>query len=477
LTADGTDDVSYTYDDTGNIATMTVGTATTTYIYDDADEMTSDGTSTFSYDENGNLTGNGTDSYTYDYRNMLTSATVGSTATTFAYDGDGVRASKDGTPYLYDRESGLPMMVDDGTNAYLQQDGALASIDGSDDPSYMLGDALGSVRGVTDDGGTVIGSADYNVFGSLRTGDPFALGFTGEQSDGETGLTYLRARYLNPAVGRFISADTVSPNAPGTQGYNPYAYVGNNPTIWVDPSGHSAWVDASGQPTIFATLIYACTLTPWCAAALPHVGAALGVAAVFAAIACALDIGAELQFGVSATNGCFGLAGVIGDYWRDFGSTGPNTTTWDPSSAKDAPTNWPLIASAAIAALLNARPCGTAGLMLDTTPGMPHVMARHAKSAPDQSATKPTGKFWTDSEQQIALAIRGYGLVGWASLRWRLEGTVCAANVSTGLQIGLDDHRDLGGRPSHCLRIVTGVFGLHGLISSYPVSDGDCGKP
>ena len=138
---------------------MTVGAATTTYTHDDADQTTSDGTHTFTYDNNGNLTGNGTNSYSYDYANQLTSATVGSTTTAFAYDGDGTRASKTvgstTTPYLYDSETGLPLVVDDGSNAYLQQDGALSSIDGSDDPSYLLGDALGSIRGATDGTGTL----------------------------------------------------------------------------------------------------------------------------------------------------------------------------------------------------------------------------------------------------------------------------------------------------------------------------------
>ncbi|OGO07749.1 MAG: hypothetical protein A2Y61_02230 [Chloroflexi bacterium RBG_13_60_13] len=58
------------------------------------------------------------------------------------------------------------------------------------------------------------------------------------RNDAETGFTYLRARHLSPGLGRFLSADSVSPNAPGSQGYNPYAYVANNPTTWVDPSGH-----------------------------------------------------------------------------------------------------------------------------------------------------------------------------------------------------------------------------------------------
>ena len=60
-----------------------------------------------------------------------------------------------------------------------------------------------------------------------------------EQRDAETGLTYLRARMYAPGLGRFLSRDTVIPNAPGTQGYNPYAYAANNPTTWADPSGHA----------------------------------------------------------------------------------------------------------------------------------------------------------------------------------------------------------------------------------------------
>lgn len=65
------------------------------------------------------------------------------------------------------------------------------------------------------------------------------MGYTGEQYTAATGLLHLRARDLNPTLGRFLSGDTVRPNAPGSQGYNLYAYVANNPTTWVDPSGHS----------------------------------------------------------------------------------------------------------------------------------------------------------------------------------------------------------------------------------------------
>ena len=69
--------------------------------------------------------------------------------------------------------------------------------------------------------------------------DAQSVQFRGEQTDPETGFTFLRARYLNPSLGRFLSADSVQPTAPGTQGYNLYAYVANNPTTWLGLSAQS----------------------------------------------------------------------------------------------------------------------------------------------------------------------------------------------------------------------------------------------
>lgn len=58
------------------------------------------------------------------------------------------------------------------------------------------------------------------------------------QNSAETGLHYLNSRYYNPTTGRFISADDVITDAGETQGYNLFAYGGNNPVNTIDTAGN-----------------------------------------------------------------------------------------------------------------------------------------------------------------------------------------------------------------------------------------------
>lgn len=250
------DTAAYSYDPNGNRLSQTFNGVATNYSYDNAGQLLSDGATSYNYDANGNLITAGADSYTWDWANRLTGATVGGNSASYSYDAFDVRVSGAvngaATNYLWDRLVQNPLLVDDGGHAYVHGVGPQAQIDGSGNRHYLLSDALASIRGVTDGSGVLVGSTAYDAFGAVRsqTGSGSALGYTGELYTAATRLLHLRARDLNPALGRFLSADTVQPNAPGSQGFNLYAYVANNPTTWVDPSGHDVGEGVLQLPTL-----------------------------------------------------------------------------------------------------------------------------------------------------------------------------------------------------------------------------------
>ena len=63
--------------------------------------------------------------------------------------------------------------------------------------------------------------------------------YRGYYYDEETGLYYLKTRYYDPTVGRFVSPDSVDfITAEKINGLNLYAYCSNNPVNLYDPSGH-----------------------------------------------------------------------------------------------------------------------------------------------------------------------------------------------------------------------------------------------
>ncbi|MEX2236506.1 MAG: RHS repeat-associated core domain-containing protein [Dehalococcoidia bacterium] len=240
-------EVDYTYDKVGNRKTMVAGRVTTSYTYDDADQLTSAGGVNYTYDNNGNLTGRGSDTFSYDHENRMISATVGGTTSSNVYNGDGLRTSQTVTPtttnYIWDVNRGLPGIIQDGARSYVYGLQRISLTTTSGGRNYFFYDGLGSTSEVLNNAGTAIVPTDYHyqydVFGGLRSTNPGTnyWRFTGEQSDSATGLHYLRARHYDPASGRFIERDPWrgSPMEPLTQ--TPYPYVVNNPTRFVDPSG------------------------------------------------------------------------------------------------------------------------------------------------------------------------------------------------------------------------------------------------
>jgi RHS repeat-associated protein len=153
------------------------------------------------------------------------------------------------TAYIYDTIAGLAYVLTEqtGSNVTLYTYGtdliAQTAPDGAQ--SYYHPDSLGSTRALSNGSGQVTARYSYDAFGAVRSSSgasSTAFKFAGEQTDDEIGLIYLRARYYDPEVGRFISKDPRAGHEDIIQSLNRYVYARNNPFNVTDPSGED-WLD------------------------------------------------------------------------------------------------------------------------------------------------------------------------------------------------------------------------------------------
>jgi RHS repeat-associated protein len=285
---------TYGYDADGNVTSQatggSLGTSSTTYIYDQADRLTSaasGGTTTgYAYDHDGNLTTDGPATNAYNAQDQLTSATTSAGTTNYSYtlNGELASATPPGGPAANDTWDAYGDLASAGTVSYgydalgrltsraagsgsatslsyLGTSDTLAS-DGTSDYSYT---PSGAVTGARQSGGTayttmadqhgdvigtfsptasttsLAGSSSYSPYGTeTNANDAENLGYQGDYTDPTTGLVYMNARWYNPATGTFTSSDTLGGTpVPSTVDGNPYAYAGGNPLTNNDPSGHN----------------------------------------------------------------------------------------------------------------------------------------------------------------------------------------------------------------------------------------------
>jgi RHS repeat-associated protein len=244
--------VSYSYDSMGNRLSMNSSqSGITNYTYDVGDRLLSAGPLNFAWDANGNMIGKGSATFTYDALDRLTTAISGTTTVQFEYDGDGTRLSKtvNGIPtdYVQDLAASMAMILTEetaGETDLFVHGNDILCVEGSGGAvSYYHTDGLGSVRALSDASAGVQDEYYYDAFGkpSLHYGSitqPFA--FAGEQLDSELDLIYMRARYYDPELGRFISKDPIKPIILLPYSLNRYQYAANNPVLLVDPTGGQA---------------------------------------------------------------------------------------------------------------------------------------------------------------------------------------------------------------------------------------------
>ena len=257
--ADGTvTEYTYAYDKVSNRILKTENGAKTVYTYNALNQLVKENDTVYKYDDAGNListtSADKSAAYTYNAENKLIRATVqeGSNVSVeeYEYDYAGNRTVKksenDYTYYLNDLNGELTQVVaeldkDGNEKCFYTRGLEIISQERSSNISYYLTDGHGSVRQLADSESAITDTYVYDAWGNLisSTGDTEnSYLYCGEQLDSTTGLYYLRARYMNPTTGTFISMDTYQGTIFDPTSLHKYLYANANPVMNIDPSGY-----------------------------------------------------------------------------------------------------------------------------------------------------------------------------------------------------------------------------------------------
>ena len=289
--------IDYTYDELNRLLTASVP-AGESFVYDTIGNMTSKsgaaldygttspkhavkshGSTTYTYDVNGSMTARGTQTIKYDPERRPIRIQDGTSIHRSAYDGDGVRRKRmdsNGTVHYlggYERKLAADSNSSDTVTKYYSASfGAMSrplAFRRGGTLHWVGSDHLGGTIRVMDSSFTALDGMRYKPYGEDRdagTSLNTDRKFTGQTEDETAGLYWYASRAYDPAIGRFVSPDSIVPDPSNPQSLNRYAYVYNNPLKFIDPSGHSAeWYGESwrkefykehGQDPNFADYVY-----------------------------------------------------------------------------------------------------------------------------------------------------------------------------------------------------------------------------
>lgn len=265
----------FEFDAAGNMTKKTVRTesqtTTETRTYNDLNQVTqnliSDGGSsvtwTFTYDNNGNMTSrsNGTDTYTYTWtvNNQLNSVALNSsTLVSYSYDSQSRLIQRvEGTTttnFIWDGWDLLRKEKTGGvteTTEYLVPEGEVLAFKRSGTTYRLHGDALSSTQLVTDQNGDQVARFVYGAWGEILSEtntilggfDARFVGGVGVRNDSATGLIYMRHRWYDVELQRFISRDPIGFDG----GLNLYVYA-SNPMTHIDRTGLKPGRDPFAKP-------------------------------------------------------------------------------------------------------------------------------------------------------------------------------------------------------------------------------------
>ena len=285
-TKTGREDISYTYDANNNRKQMTIGNKTTAYQYNKNDELLRTDTLhtdtekndvvIYKNDKNGNqlATVNRSEipaeakdtSYIdvdvtlgdnqlndnvvnhYNALNQLTETLTKNYKVSFTYDAEGLRTGKtvngEKTVYVWDGDQVVMELSKGGAvqKRYIRGNDLVYADKGENtEKTYYVTDMHGNVVQLLDESGNVTKTYEYDSFGNevkpeKKDENPYR--YCGEYYDKETEEVYLRARYYEPGVGRFITRDTYTGESNEPLSLHLYTYCENDGVNAWDPSGH-----------------------------------------------------------------------------------------------------------------------------------------------------------------------------------------------------------------------------------------------
>lgn len=246
---------TYSYDALGNRVSITKDGTTITYVTNDLNQYISFGGTSYAHDANGNMVskteGGQTTTYQYNFEDMLTKVISPEGTLEYIYDAFrnricGVHNGMEHR-YLVDPTGFGDVVAEyDGNgnliSRYIYGLGLISKIDAYGNKYYYDFDPIGHTMEITNEDGYVVNSYKYSPFGMYLEKEetiPNPFGCVGEFGviDDGNGLNYMRMRYYQSELGRFLSEDPIGYSG----GVNLYKYCSNNPIRFVDPTGEKFW--------------------------------------------------------------------------------------------------------------------------------------------------------------------------------------------------------------------------------------------
>ena len=218
------------------------------------------------------------------------------------YNASGIRTRKGDTYYELDGDTIISETTCGDTIRYYYGNGGIVGFRYNGSRYYYEKNLQSDIVGIYDANGNKVGAYVYDAWGNttittnvggIATINPFR--YRSYYFDSDLGLYYLKSRYYDAAIGRFINADSLNYLGANRDlaAYNLFAYCSDKPVYRLDSSGHFSW-DLIGKE-LYARAEHTATFL-WNMVTLPskvisaEAGFGVGLGAEFSASVQGLDV-------------------------------------------------------------------------------------------------------------------------------------------------------------------------------------------